>query len=208
MASRGKAAPFLTLLLAAVFVAGVPAPARPARAETAPPFNLEFPQESSVTIFSSTFGASRSGGRRHDGNDLMAPKLTPVYAAADGVVVTIDSSSLGGRYVEIQHAAGWSSRYMHLNNDDPGTDNGAADWSLTVVPGLVVGSHVDAGQQIAYVGDSGNAEWTGSHTHFELAFEGGAIDPYPLLKDAYARAQEIRAAAMRASLRFGEDKLA
>jgi murein DD-endopeptidase MepM/ murein hydrolase activator NlpD len=198
----------LTLVLAAVFVAGFANPVPLARADSAQPFNVEFPQDSQVTIFSSTFGASRSGGRSHHGNDLMAPKLTPVYAAADGVILRIDSSGLGGRYVEIQHAAGWSTRYMHLNNDDPGTDNGSADWSLTVVPGLVVGSPVKAGQQIAYVGDSGNAEWTGSHTHFELAFEESAIDPYPVLKDAYARAQQVRAAAMRASMRLGEDKLA
>jgi murein DD-endopeptidase len=138
----------------------------------------------------------------------MAPKLTPVFAAAEGVIANIDSHRSAGRYVEIEHAAGWSTRYMHLNNDDPGTDNGSADWSLTLVPGLVVGSHVDAGQQIAYAGDSGNAEWTGPHTHFELAFEGRAIDPYPGLKEAYERAQEERAAAMRESMRFGEGKLA
>jgi hypothetical protein len=41
-----------------------------------------------------------------------------------------------------------------------------------------------------------------------LAYEGSAIDPYPLLKDAYMRSQEMRAAAMRASMVFGEDKLA
>lgn len=207
MASRGKAAPFLTLVLAALFVAGFPA-ARPARADSNPPFHVEFPQDSGVTHFSSTFGASRSGGRSHHGNDLMAPKLTPVYAAADGVISVIDTSSLGGRYVEIQHAAGWSTRYMHLNNDDPGTDNGSADWSLTIAPRLKVGSHVRAGQHIAFVGDSGNAEWTGSHTHFELAIDGGAVDPYPYLEDAYSLAQEKVAAQMRASMRFGEDKLA
>jgi murein DD-endopeptidase MepM/ murein hydrolase activator NlpD len=138
----------------------------------------------------------------------MAPKLTPVYAAAGGVITKIDSHWSAGRYVEIQHAAGWSTHYLHLNNDDPGTDNGSADWSLTLLPGLEVGSKVRAGQQIGYVGDSGNAEWTGSHTHFELAFDGRAIDPYPVLKDAYTRAQEKHAAAMRASMRFGEDKLA
>ena len=68
-------------------------------------------------------------------------------------------------------------RYLHLNNDDPGTDNGRADWSLTLVQGLEVGSHVEAGQHIGYVGDSGNAEWTGSHTHFELAHDGGRSIP-------------------------------
>jgi murein DD-endopeptidase MepM/ murein hydrolase activator NlpD len=206
MASRG-AAPLLTLVLAAVFVAGFSVPVLPARAETTPPFTVEFPQDTQATIFSSTFGAARSG-HRHQGNDLMAPKLTPVYAAAEGVITNIDSHGSAGRYVEIEHGAGWSTHYMHLNNDDPGTDNGSADWSLTLVPGLVVGSHVEAGQQIAYAGDSGNAEWTGPHTHFELAFEGRAIDPYPYLKDAYTRAQELRAAAMRSSLRFGDEKLA
>jgi murein DD-endopeptidase MepM/ murein hydrolase activator NlpD len=208
MASRGKAASFLTLGLAALLVAGFPVPARRAQADTAPPFMLEFPQDSEVTVFSSTFGASRSGGRRHHGNDLMAPKLTPVYAAGDGVVTRIDTSGSAGRYIEIDHGAGWLTRYMHLNNDDPGTDNGSADWSLTLVPGLVVGSPVQAGQQVAYVGDSGNAEWTGSHTHFELAFEGRAINPYEYLKVAYTRAQEMKAAAMRDSMRFGEGKLA
>jgi murein DD-endopeptidase MepM/ murein hydrolase activator NlpD len=138
----------------------------------------------------------------------MAPKLTPVYAAAAGTVTRIDTSGSGGRYLEIDHGAGWSTRYMHLNNDDPGTDNGSADWALTLVAGLVVGSPVRAGQQIAYVGDSGNAEWTGSHTHFELAFEGRAINPYEYLKVAYTRAQEMKAAAMRDSMRFGEGKLA
>jgi murein DD-endopeptidase MepM/ murein hydrolase activator NlpD len=47
-----------------------------------------------------------------------------------------------------------------------------------------------AGQQIAWVGDSGNAEWTGSHTHFEIAYEGREIDPYPFLKDAFLRDEE------------------
>jgi murein DD-endopeptidase MepM/ murein hydrolase activator NlpD len=195
-------------MAAAFYVGGFVISAPPAQADSAPPFTVEFPQDSQVTIFSSTFGASRSGGRRHHGNDLMAPKLSPVYAAAAGVISVIDSSGLGGRYVEIDHGAGWSTRYMHLNNDDPGTDNGGADWSLTVASGLVVGSHVEAGQQIAFVGDSGNAEWTGSHTHFELAFEGRAVDPYGFLKDAFGRAQEMRAAAVRASMRFGEGKLA
>jgi murein DD-endopeptidase MepM/ murein hydrolase activator NlpD len=195
------------MALAALLVAGFPVPARRANAETAPPFAVEFPQDSQVTIFSSTFGAARSG-HRHQGNDLMAPKLTPVFAAAAGTVTRIDTSGSGGRYLEIDHGTGWSTRYMHLNNDDPGTDNGSADWSLTLVPGLVVGSPVMAGQQIAYVGDSGNAEWTGSHTHFELAFEGRAIDPYEYLKAAHTRAREITAAAMRESMRFGEDKLA
>jgi murein DD-endopeptidase MepM/ murein hydrolase activator NlpD len=207
MTSRRKAVPFLTLTLSTLIVVGSMVPASPAQAATEPPFILDFPQDAQPTVFSSTFGASRSGGRHHEGNDLMAPKLTHVYAAAAGIVTVVDTHGSAGRYVEIQHQAGWSTRYLHLNNDDPGTDNGSADWSLTIVPGLVVGSHVEAGQHIGYVGDSGNAEWTGSHTHFELAYEGGEVDPYPILKDAYARAMQVHAASARASMRFGEAKL-
>jgi murein DD-endopeptidase MepM/ murein hydrolase activator NlpD len=207
MTSRGKALPFVALALATLIVVGAMVPALPVVAASEPPFVLDFPQDPQSTVFSSTFGAARSGGRRHQGNDLMAPKLTHVYAAAAGTVTVIDTHGSAGRYVEIQHEGGWLTRYLHLNNDDPGTDNGRADWSLTLVSGLEVGSRVVAGQHIGYVGDSGNAEWTGSHTHFELAHDGGEVDPYPVLKDAYARAIALRAAATRGSMRFGDTKL-
>ena len=177
----------LIFALSTVLAAAVLAPALPAEAAPEPPFEIRFPQETEATVFSSSFGAPRSGGRRHTGNDLMAPKMTQVYAAADGVISVVATSSLAGRYIEIDHGDGWSTRYIHLNNDDPGTDNGSADWDLTVVPTLVEGSHVVAGQHIAWVGDSGNAEWAGSHTHFEIAYEGREIDPYPYLKSAYLR---------------------
>jgi len=162
-------------------------PALSAAAAPEPPFELRFPQETQVTVFSSSFGAGRSGGRSHTGNDLMAPKMTQVYAAADGVITVVGTSRLAGRYIEIDHGGGWTTRYIHLNNDDPGSDNGDADWALTVVPGLFEGTGVTAGQHIAWVGDSGNAEWTGSHTHFEIVHEGREIDPYPYLRDAFAR---------------------
>jgi len=187
MSLQGKPSRFLVIALSTVIGAVILMPALPAAAAPEPPFEIRFPQETQVTVFSSSFGAARSGGRSHSGNDLMAPKMTQVYAAADGVVTVVDTSNLAGRYVEIDHGDGWSTRYIHLNNDDPGTDNGSADWDLTVIPGLIEGSEVDAGQHIAWVGDSGNAEWTGSHTHFEIAYQGGSIDPYPILKSAFLR---------------------
>ncbi len=187
MSLRRKASRLLALALSTVIGAATLVPALPAAAAPEPPFEIRFPQETQVTVFSSSFGAGRSGGRHHTGNDLMAPKMTQVYAATDGVVTVVGTSNLAGRYVEIDHGDGWSTRYIHLNNDDPGTDNGSAEWELTVVPGLVVGSSVVAGQHIAWVGDSGNAEWTGSHTHFEIAYNGAEIDPYPILKAAFLR---------------------
>ena len=68
----------------------------------------------------------------------------------------------------IRHDDGWETRYLHLNNDDPGTDNGRA-WG--VADGIVPGARVDAGQLLGWVGDSGNAESTPPHLHLEL------IDP-------------------------------
>lgn len=160
-------------------------------ATSEPPFDMYFPQELAATDWDSTFGASRSGGRRHRGNDLMAPKMTHVYAAATGIVVTVADGPTSGRYLTIDHADGWSTTYMHLNNDDRGTDNGRADWSLTLAPGVEEGALVAAGQVIGYVGDSGNAEWTGSHTHFELRINDRAVDPFDLLVVAWERDYEL-----------------
>lgn len=163
---------------------GLAGPATAQAASEEPPFELRFPQEISTTEFSSTFGARRSSGRRHKGNDLMAPKMTEVYAVANGVVDTVRVSGNAGRYLVIAHEGGWTSTYMHLNNDTPGTDNGRADWRYTLAPGVGEGTVVSGGDLIAYVGDSGNAEWTGSHTHFELRHNGRAVNPYRLLTEA------------------------
>lgn len=179
----GRSRP-LTALVA--LLVAFPALALPAHG-VEPPFQLRFPQETEVTKFSSSFGAPRSGGRSHSGNDLMAPKSSEVYAAADGVIAIIGDSRSAGRYLEIDHGDGWKTRYLHLNNDTPGRDDGDAPWSLTIAPYLYEGSRVEAGQLIAWVGDSGNAEWTGSHTHFEIVYQDREIDPYPYLKAAFRR---------------------
>lgn len=173
----------------ALAILGMAVPALPA-AGAEPPFEIVFPQEWEATDFRSTFGDGRSGGRAHKGNDLMAPRMTEVYAAADGVVIHVGTNRLSGRNLRIQHEEAWTTHYVHLNNDNPGTDDGAAPWSLTVAPGIEVGTEVEAGQLIAWVGDSGNAEWTASHTHFELRRNGTAINPYQLLRDAFEVSRE------------------
>lgn len=161
-------------------------PAQPALAHDSDlPFEVRFPQQADKTSFSNTWGARRSGGRRHKGTDLMAEKMTEVYAFADGVVTKVGSSRRAGRYIIIEHAEAWDTYYIHLNNDNPGTDDGDADWSLTVAEGIDVGSYVVAGQLIGWVGDSGNAEGGGAHTHFELRNGGRNINPYHVLEGAY-----------------------
>ena len=121
----------------------------------------------------STFGAERDGGERdHKGIDLAAPRLTPVLAVKDGVVSRINRSGVS---VFLRHDDGWSSWYLHLNNDTYLTDDGMGDG---VAPGLEEGDRVVAGQVIGWVGDSGNAEPTPSHLHFELRTPWGEpIDP-------------------------------
>jgi len=151
-------------------------------------FTIEyFPHADSTAEFHNDWGASRSGGRRHKGTDVFSDKLTPVRAIADGFVERVRQSPRSGWYVWISHADGYSSWYMHLNNDEPGTDNGRGGEEHAIAPGVEKGAFVQAGQIIGWVGDSGNAEHTRPHTHFELHRDGTPINPYPFLAEAFQR---------------------
>jgi murein DD-endopeptidase MepM/ murein hydrolase activator NlpD len=181
----------LGVFVAALAVGFTPfSPALPVQAhgEVSPPFELRFPQETVKTSFSDDWGALRSGGRRHIGTDLMADtKMTEVYAIADGVVVKVNESPRAGRYLIIEHAEGWDSYYIHLNNDGLDDDSGDGPWTLTLAPGVEEGASVEAGQLIGWAGDSGNAESNSPHTHFELRFNGEPLNPYPYLEAAFER---------------------
>ncbi|HET6770946.1 MAG TPA: peptidoglycan DD-metalloendopeptidase family protein [Actinomycetota bacterium] len=114
------------------------------------------------TSFVDSWGAPRSGGRRHEGVDMMAGYGTPVYAAQSGTVAH-SSSGLGGLTAYVYGDSGDTTMYMHLQ--------GFSD-----VP---AGAHVSAGDLIAYIGDSGNAAGS-PHLHFEYHPGGGAaVNPYP-----------------------------
>jgi len=210
MAWSARARVLLVVMAVALVVAAssIPASAEdmagapgPDPALYTPPFSLVFPLEGSHG-FSDSFGAIRDGGGRlHQGNDIAAPKTTPVLAAADGVISRIDTGTMAGLYVEITHADGWRTRYLHLNNDEPppsppaegAAGDGVVDASSTDVPvvedvrwgipaGLGIGSRVSAGDVIGFVGDSGNAKNTTPHLHFEVRMpDGTPVNPYPLL---------------------------
>jgi murein DD-endopeptidase MepM/ murein hydrolase activator NlpD len=180
---------FLRMVAAAGTAAVLPAPAA-ALAASRPPLEIFFPQDPVETWFLQTFGAAKSDGRIHMGIDLMAPKLTPVYAVADGTITRISQSPRAGRHMVIDHADGWQSWYLHLNNDDPGRNNGRADWALTVTGDLEEGSEVLAGRHVAFVGNSGNAEGAMSHTHFELHLGSKIVNPYPYLVTGQVAALE------------------
>ena len=183
----------LFTLVAAVVVGVVgflpPSPALAADYEL--PFDPVFPQEIGATEYRDTYGQSRSGGRSHNGTDLLAPRMTEIYAIADGTVTYVGTNNLSGRNIKLDHGEGWESYYVHLNNDNIGTDDGAAPWSLAVPEGIEEGVEVVAGQLIGWVGDSGNAEGTTPHTHFELRIDGRPINAYHILVAAHDRAVEL-----------------
>ena len=63
---------------------------------------------------------------------------------------------------------GRTYHYVHLNNDRPGTDDGRGGARWAYAPGIRRGAYVRRGQWIGYMGDSGNAESTPPHVHFEI----------------------------------------
>jgi hypothetical protein len=137
--------------------------------------------------FSDTFGAPRSGGRTHQGQDLMAPKGTPVVAVSDGTITWMKHTNDGnaGNYLVLTDAAGWEYWYIHLNNDTPGTDDGSNRYDQAFSDGIRKGQKVKAGEVIGWVGDSGNAESSGSHLHFEVHDPSdAAINAYNILTSA------------------------
>jgi len=192
--ARGNHAKKVRNLAALVMAVGIAVPA-PLTGDAAEDIVLTFPQNASTTRFIDTYGAGKADGRVHRGEDLHAPKGAPVYAASDGVVVRMGDGPRAGYYLVIQHADQWQSWYMHLNNDRPGTDSGRGGAQTAYAQGLDVGDFVKGGQLIGFVGDSGNAEGTEPHTHFELHKGKRPVNPYHHLFTAYQSAlgAELRA---------------
>jgi hypothetical protein len=109
----------------------------------------------------------------------------PELAAHDATVKWMRIES-AGNLVILKDAEGWEYWYIHINNDTPGTDDGANPPEFNIRPGLKVGSKVFAGEWIAYMGDSGDAESTAPHLHFEIHRpDGTPIDPYNSLQNAF-----------------------
>lgn len=136
------------------------------------------------------FGDPRGGGRSHAGNDIMAKRRTPVVAAERGYVYKPTWSSSDCILI-LEGASGTHYWYLHLNNDltmsndnDGGCRNGVS-FASDLPKSKGVKKYVRAGRLIGYVGNSGNADATNPHLHFELHPNGGsAVDPYDHLRKA------------------------
>jgi murein DD-endopeptidase MepM/ murein hydrolase activator NlpD len=111
----------------------------------------------------STFGYRASpfgrGADLHEGVDFAAPIGTPIYAPADGTVLSSDWTSSGhGLMVTVDHGFGLVTRYAHLSES-------------LVAPGQTV----KRGEALAKVGSTGRS--TGPHLHYETVLGGAAVDP-------------------------------
>jgi hypothetical protein len=132
------------------------------------------------------FGDPRGQGS-HEGNDMMAPWRSPVVAVEPGRIRIWTSSSRAGCMLYLYGKSGTTYLYIHLNNDlTKNNDNeGGCKRGVSYAPGLEDGEQVRAGQLIAYVGDSGDADGIAHHLHFELhPDDGAAVSPYRYLRAA------------------------
>jgi hypothetical protein len=171
------------LILVLVACLGLVCVSTSAAGSGVPPFL--FPVIGAVT-YTNDFGQPRGGGP-HQGNDLMGTKRAPVVAVEEGTIEFWTTSASAGCMLYLHGVSGTMYEYIHLNNDlTAGNDNkGKCVAGVSYAPGLVDGQHVDAGQFIGYLGDSGDANGIHPHLHFEVHPHGGkAVAPYPYLKKA------------------------
>src|ERR1041385_6548676 len=118
-----------------------------------------------------TWGAPRGTGRRHEGQDIFAPKGTPILSATNGYIYKVGENNLGGQTVSVIGSGGRIYYYAHLDR---------------YAKGIEVGDRVNTRTVLGYVGTTGNAQGTPPHLHFGIFTSYGAINPLPLLTDRIA----------------------
>jgi len=131
------------------------------------------------TNYSDTFLAYRAGqvDNKHHAIDIFGAKHSKLVSPIDGTVRYVGyPQDSWGWYIILVDDGGFEYHFMHINNDTPGTDNGAGGPMNAYAPDLKGQYNVGAqnatrvvkGQHIAFLGDSGNAESTPAHLHIEI----------------------------------------
>ncbi len=141
-----------------------------------------------ASSFSDTFGAARAGVVWHHGQDIFAPLGTPLLAVADGTLFSVGWNDLGGYRLWLRDRQGNQFYYAHLS---------------AFSPLAVDGNEVKAGAVVGFVGNTGDAQTTPYHLHFEIHPVGllplgydGVVNPMPYLL-AWRRLEDITFAAGR-----------
>lgn len=124
----------------------------------------------SYSRISSGFSSSRfhpilGYSRAHTGVDYAAPTGTPVSSIADGTVTYAGRLGQAGIAVKVKHRGGFESEYFHLSR---------------IASGTRVGSRVEQGQVVGFVGSTGLS--TGPHLHFGIKINGSHVNPLPVLE--------------------------
>ena len=146
------------------------------------PGGYVFPVFGAVS-FTESFGAVRADTGWHHGEDIFAPLGAPLLAVADGTVFSVGWNDVGGNRLWLRDGRGNEFYYAHLSAFSPLARNG---------------NQVRAGDVLGFVGNTGDAEGTPPHLHFEihpLALLGlgydGVISPYKYLL-AWERLEDVR----------------
>ena len=123
--------------------------------------------------YSDSYGTSNGGGSFQHGVDLFGQLGQPVLAVAGGTLFSVGWNESAGNRLWLRDRQGNEFYYAHLSAFSTLTSNGA---------------HVEAGQVLGFMGDTGNANGEPTHLHFEIhpvsmLFLGndGAVDPGPYL---------------------------
>ena len=131
-----------------------------------------FPVYGPLVSFGDSYGAFRGdvAGNWHHGDDIFAPLGAPLLACADGTVFSVGWNDVGGNRLWLRDSQGNEFYYAHLSAFSPLAKNGR---------------HVKAGEVVGFVGNTGDAQGTPPHLHFEVhpGVPGAApgVDGYPLL---------------------------
>jgi peptidoglycan LD-endopeptidase LytH len=125
----------------------------------------------------SDFGEPRGDGTRsHEGQDMLAPKGTPIVSPTAAVVTATGDGESSGKYVYTAAPGGETFRYMHLDS----------------IASIKRGDKLKVGDLIGTVGDTGNAPDGVYHLHFEVRDDKNkATDPFPRLGADFTLKQKI-----------------
>jgi murein DD-endopeptidase MepM/ murein hydrolase activator NlpD len=99
--------------------------------------------------------------KAHKGTDYAAPRGTPIWSTADGVVEAATYTKYNGNYVKVRHNGTFTTQYLHMSK---------------IAKGVRVGTHVKQGQTIGYVGSTGLA--TGPHVCYRFWKNSEQVDPF------------------------------
>ncbi|PIR12722.1 hypothetical protein COV49_04560 [Candidatus Falkowbacteria bacterium CG11_big_fil_rev_8_21_14_0_20_39_10] len=172
------------VLIIALFIMIIVLAPQPKVAQAAEIRPIVFPVLGTVS-YRDDFGEPRTD-HTHEGNDIMAAKMRPLIATVDGVVNWVQYPEPDWGYaIALRDSEGYRYWYLHVNNDNPGTDDGLGGGLNAYALDIINGATVVKGQQIGWVGDSGNAESAGPHLHFEIHTpDGTPFSPFASLQAA------------------------